>query len=63
MFWSVTGGQIARGIDAGNLFSRRRLDKFIVDEEANWLLIFAAIGSLELDDKIRHVEGGSNAAW
>ena len=58
----VAGGQIARGINAGNLLSRRRLDKFIVDEEADWLLIFAAIRSLELNEKIRHVEGGSNAA-
>ena len=59
----VAAGQFARGINAGNLLSRRRLDKFIVDEEADWLLIFAAIGSLELDEKIRHVEGESNAAW
>lgn len=62
MRWIVAGGQIARGINAGNLLSRRRLDKFIVDEEADWLLIFAAIRSLELDEKIRHVEGRSNAA-
>lgn len=63
MCWIVAGGQIARGINAGNLLSRRRLDKLIVDEEADWLLIFAAIGSLELDKKIRHVGGGSDAAW
>ncbi len=63
MYWIVTGGQIARGINAGNLLSRRRLDKFIVDEEAKWLFIFAAIRSLELNEKIRHVEGGSDAAW
>ena len=59
----VAAGQFARGINAGNLLSRRRLDKFIVDEEADRLLIFAAIGSLQLDEKIRHVEVESNAAW
>ena len=62
MQWIVAGGLIARGINAGNLLSRRRLDKFIVDKEADWLLIFAAIRCLELDKKIGHVEDGSNAA-
>ena len=59
----VVAGQFARGIYASNLLFGRRLDKFIVNEEADWLLIFAAIGSLELDEKIRHVEVESNAAW
>ena len=62
MYWIATEGQIARGINAGDLLSRGRLDKFIVNEEADWLLIFAAVGGLELNEKIRHVEGGSEAA-
>lgn len=62
MYWTAAGGQIARGIDADDLLSRRGLDKFVVDEEADWLLIFSAIGSFELNEKIRHVEGESDAA-
>ena len=62
MYRIVAGGHIARRINAGNLLSRRRLDKFIVNEKTDRLLIFAAIGSLELNKKIRHVEGGADAA-
>ena len=63
MYWTAAGGQIARGVDASDLLSRRGLDKFVVDEEANWLLIFSAIGSFELNKKIRHVVGRSYAAF
>ena len=63
MYWTAAGRQIARGVDASDLLSRRGLDKFVVDEEANWLLIFSAIGSFELNEKIRHVVGGSYVAF
>lgn len=52
----LAGRKIARRIDAGDLLSRRRLDKFIVDEETDWLPVFTAIGSFELNEEVGHVD-------
>lgn len=44
-----------RRVDTCDLFSRARFDKFIVDEQADWLFIFSAIGSFEIDEEDRHL--------
>ena len=43
-----------RWIDACNLFSGGRSHEFIVDEQANGLLVFPAIGSLKVNEEVRH---------
>ena len=53
MLFKVQGD--IRGIYARYHLSLFRLDKLIVDEDSGRLLIFAAIGGCELNEKVRHI--------
>lgn len=43
-----------RWVDAYNLLPRRRFDEFVIDEQANRLPVFPAIGSLEVNKEVGH---------